>query len=362
MYRYLPISTLGILLILSLGASESFGLFHREEQYLVRHLPVRFQQEAQPVILLTLEKGPQGFSPLDVAMALRGLGKFHPRCILLNGTIQAEQGAVPLLPGIVSKMQAIPGLKLILPQVPAPEAEFQSLALVRYSLSSTPVAWPRLEGIASPGSGAAYLPPATWFSADASLPLLATAAHGVPVGSLWWWALPESLLQSPPLLLFNTHLFLNHRTQLQLTPDGSLPPVTLGEFIQMPLDDFLLQIETKEQGSISPTFDSLWDKSTILIGAGTDVTNAAALASLLQEVSWHHWPVWGECTLPLFCLVLFLVSRWQTLFPNYFGSLLLGIMLAITAALLFPHGILFPFLTVMVTALLLLLPRSNKGA
>jgi hypothetical protein len=349
---------LGILLIFILAVSESFGLFHCEEQYLVRHLPLRFQKEAQQVILLTMEKGPQGFSPLDVAMALRGLGKFHPRCILLNGTIQAEPSAPPLLPGIVSKMQAIPGLRLILPQVPAPEAEFQSLALVRYSLSSAPIAWPRLEGIGSPGSGSAYLPPATPFSEDASLPLLATAAHGVPVGSLWWWALPESLHQTPPLLLFGRHLFLNQRTQLQLTRDGSLPPASLGEFIQMPLDDFLLQIEKKEQGSISPNFDSLWDKSTILIGTETDVTSAAALASLLQEVSWHHWPVWGECTLTLFCLVLFLVSRWQKLFPNYFGSLFIGITLTMTAALLFPHGILFPFLTVMATALLLLLPRS----
>jgi hypothetical protein len=348
---------LGILLILILAASESIGLFHRGEQYLARHLPSRFQPEAQQVILLTLEKGPQGFSPLDVAMALRGLGKFHPRCILLNGTIQAEQSAVPLLPGIVSKVQAIPGLKLIIPQVPSPEAEFQSLSLIRYSLSSTPIAWPRLEGNAIPGKGAAYLPPA---SLDAALPLLATVVHGVPVASLWWWALPDSLHASPPLLLFGTHLFLNQRTQLQLTSAGALPPAILGEFIQMPLEDFLLQIEKKEQGSISPTFDSLWDKSTILIGTGADVASATALASLLQEVSWHHLPMWGECTLTLFCLVLFLVSRWQTLFPNYIGSLFLGIALAITALLLLPHGLLFPMLPVVATALLLLLPQSNK--
>lgn len=346
--------SLGMLLILLLAACQGLGLCQQWEQFLLHHLSSRFLPEPPQVILITLDKHPKGFQAMDVAMALRGLGKFSPRCIVIDGLIEAEEGPVPFLPDIFSQLAARQDLKLIVPQLPSPAAHFQSVSLIRYSLHAESLSWPKVEGEAVPSTGDAFLPDLS--NLDSSLPLFATASHGVPVGSLWWWTLPEALHKSPPVLLWNKLLLFSTHTQILLTPSGAALPALPGEFIEMPLDDFLLQMEKREQGTLSPTFDSLWNRSTVILGTSLDFAKATALASLLQELSWRHLALWKQGLMTLFWMIVLVCFRKQTLLPPKFLSLTIFILVGMATLLLLPHGIIFPFLPALWTAFLLLLP------
>jgi hypothetical protein len=335
-----------------LGAvGQAVGFFQQWEQAFAHHLPARFLPAPPRVVMITLENSSRGFQAMDVAMALRGLGKFHPRCIVINGVIEGEQSSVPFLPDIISQLRKMPGLELIIPEIPSSSAQFKSLPLVRYSPDSRVPDWPKVEGLATPGSGAAYLPGSG--GNELELPLFATTDQGVPIGSLWWWSLPASACKSPPLLLFGHELLFSTHARIVLTALGSTTSLLPGVFLEMPLDDFLLKLERKEQGSISPTFDTLWDSNTIVIGSHDDASKVACLATLLWNSSLRYLPIPIQLVLGFGWIVMFILARRTSWVPRLILSLCVLLSLIGSTLVLSRYGIILPFIPGVGTALLL---------
>jgi hypothetical protein len=354
---------LGIVLILLFAVLQGLGFFQPLEKILRQYLPLRILPESPRVILVSLESGDQGYRAIDSAMALRALRLLTPRCVIIDGVIEPELGNIPLLPNIISRLRSS-GTSLILPQFSAPSSRFQAVSLIRYSLYPERLSgWPQFEGKSLPGTGDAFLlnplqaPPEEALLPP--LPLLATTAEGSTIGSLWWWALPSEI-RAIPLLLFGKILFLGNHTPLYLPPSGEVQ-LSAGAVIEMPLDNFLLHIEHKEQGTISPSFDSLWKNATVVLGTHAALAQAAVFASLLQETSYTHYSLRIQFLMTLAWMVIFLLAQKARALPNmprwlFFLSiaLLTAILLGI-ALLLLHQGVLFPFFPALLAILLSLI-------
>ncbi len=351
----------GSLVILLLAVCQAVGCFQQWESTLLRHLPSHFLPSHPQIVLITLEKSSQGFPSMDIAMVLRGLGKLHPRCVIVDGTIEPEQSPVPILPDVISQIREIPGLNLIIPEFPSSTAEFRSVSLIRYSLKEQPLDWPELKGQAEPGVGSAYLPEVS--SEDTMLPLLATTAQRVPIGSLWWWSLPDTERSIPPLLLFRKILLLGNHVPLRLSPSGEVvitsPDTGKTSLKIISLDDFLFQMEQKEQGSIRPSFDNLWTHSTVIIGSLSDLSKASLLSDVQELLSTRRLSLGIQLLMALGWVLLFLFwvkvrfrlhRYWRWILP-----LLILFMLMAVTPLFLSYGLLIPFLPGVALSLLLLI-------
>ncbi len=359
MRRPFPIPILlAVLLIFLTALLQGLGFCQQLEKGFAHFIPVHLRPEPPRVILLSLENGVRGFSTLEVAMALRGLSQFHPECVLVNGEIEPEQGSVPLLPSILARLTNTAGITLILPQPPSPEAHFRAVPLVRYSLRSSKKTWPVLPGRCTPGTGAAYLPEKQ--EGDENLPLLAVTSDGTTIGSLWWWGLPPQARIHPPLLLCETILLLANHSLLRMTPSGEVAQsADGGTFREIPLDDFLLKIEQKERGVISPAFDTLWKNATVVLGTHTDTDTISDFASVLREVSSKRLSLPVQILMALGWMVLFLLIKNGRSgfdhFPRWLLPLIITLIVILTTLFLMHQGIIIPFLAGIVTALLLFL-------
>ena len=353
------LSFLAIPLIFLAALLQGLGFSQQLEKGLLHLLPMHLRPEAPRIILLSLEKGAAGDSPLDVAMVLRGLTQFHPECVIVNGKIEPEQGTVPLLPSILARLTNHMGITLILPESPSPETLFRSVPLVRYSLSEKQSDWPILSGRSGPGTGAAYLPKDQPIG-NHNLPLLAKSSDGATIGSLWWWCLPWETRTHPPFLLCDTILLLANHAPLHLTSSGEVSQSGNGEtFREIPLDDFLLKIEQKERGVISPTFDSLWKNATVVLGTHDDSVTISMLAALLQAIFFRRLPLWSQTMMIRGWMFLFFLIKNRRggidQLPRWLLPLLITLIVIFTTLFLMHQGIIIPFLPGIVTALLLLL-------
>ena len=353
------VNLIGVSLIFAAALIQALGFLNPLDLRLLNSLqelgPSRFLPEPPRVILISLQKTTHGYPAMDLAMVLRGLKNLHPRCIVVNGQIEPEQGPVPFLPPIRSRI-AETGITLVLPQLPSPTSRFQSIPLIRYSLTSVSYDWPIIDGKAIPGTGDAFFPSTTNSpGSDSRLALFANTCEGVPVGSLWWWTLPQEVRQTPSLLLFGKVLLLSNHTPLQLTSAGEAN-ASYGSILEIPLDDFLLQCEQKEQGTISPTFDTLWDKSTVVIGSHDDASKAASLSVLLQSAVWQHLSLVMQGVLAIGWFVLLILSRKLSISPWIISTLILVFITSLTLLLLH-QGIINPYLSGIVAALLVSLNK-----
>ncbi len=368
---------LGILLIFVVAVLQGLGFCQPLEKSLRQHLPPRFLPESPRVILLSLESGDQGYRAIDIAMVLRGLGLLHPRCVIVDGAIELEQGTVPFLPNILSRMQGS-GIFLILPQCSAPASQFEAISLIHYEFraemlsSFSPLStWPKFEGKALPGTGNAFLPMPHVSQVSRSettlpslLPLLAKTTEGSTIGSLWWSAIP-SKIRATPLLLFGKILLLDNHTPLHLTPSGE-GKLSDGRVIDMPLDDFLLHIEQKEQGSISPSFDSLWKNATVVLGTPAALPQATALATLLEETTYAYLSLWAQTLIMLSCITIFFLAQKLRGVPSiprwliFLTLVLITLLLSSVTFLYLQQGIMIPFLPGIITALLVLIFRLSE--
>ena len=366
MIRPLSILTfLALPLIVLTALLQGLGFFQQLEIKVTEFLPSHVLPKSPKVMELILEVGPEGFSTMDLAMSLRALSQCRPRCVIVNGMIEPEKGSVPLLPGIIARMSNNANITLVIPQSPAPEALFRAVPLIHYSypLLDVNFRWPLLSGKSVPGSGVAYLPD-TQDSKD-KLPLLAKTSDGSTVGSLWWWGLPQAVKKSPPFLLGNSLLFLANHALLQLTPTGGVPLADKGgAFLQLPLDDFLLKMEQKERGSISPAFDAIWKDSTVVIGSIADTPKVSAFSTLLEESSFKRLPLWSQAVMALGWMVLFLLITSSPsglrYLPRWLLPLIITVIVIFTTLLLMHQGIIIPSLPGIATALLLLFCNSDK--
>jgi hypothetical protein len=355
---------IGVTLIFIVTVLQALGFCNPLEQGLIHALRRIFPAllpQAHRTVLLSFESSPGGFPSMDVAMALRGLGELHPRSLLIDGTLAPENGPVPFLPSLFTRLKEA-DVTLLVPQ-PAPSASastrFRAVPLARYSLGPPHPGWPILPGKAVPGIGNAFLPESR--NAPNSLPLFSSTSDGSTIGSLWWWALPAAERQTP-FLLFGKLLLLGNHAPLRLTPTGETLPSASSppeSFMEIPLDDFLLRMEQRDQGILSPSFDGLWNNATVVLGTHDNLPEAAAMAALLDETSWRHLALGTQILLACgWSVLFFLVPKFifgHRNIPGWLLPLLIVIVLSATTLVMLHLGTIIPFLPGLLTTLLLVI-------
>jgi hypothetical protein len=361
----------GILLIIAAAILQAAGsgIYWTWEHKLMGTLPASWQPPMPKVLLLSMGSGKEGFAPLDVAIALRGLGKLHPARVLIHGRIApaTPSDAIPLMQGVLSRLRE-EGMEIIIPQSPSLESRWKFLPLCCYEPPrdlTPPTAWLSALGKAVPSSKESFLPSDA--GSTSALPLFAMTDQGEIIGSLWWMALtsPSSApMTSPfpegPIWLLGKRLliFPNHAAIL-LNRDGALTgesPQAGIDIKVIPLADFLLKLEQKERGSLSPDFDALWENATVVIGVPEDLPRVSLLASIQARIAFHYLPILLQVGLCAVWIILFAFSSRFTKRVLLITALSLLILSVIPTIFAFSHGWILPYISPLLTSLLLLLP------
>ena len=346
----------GVILLAAAGLLQSAGLCWPVEKglkELLAHVAGRFLPERPATVLLTLEPGDQGLRPLEVAMALRGLSRFHPARVVVNGPVEAETTEVPLLAGLLAKLRDSE-FPVIVPVVPTPTSHIASVPLDRLDPLGAWVprmAWPMFDGFSSEESSASPYQPAPGNN-DGYLPLLGLTAKGEPIASPWWRLLNREG-SSPSLLVLGRMLILPDRHPLWITEGAVLRPQVPGAVRTVALDDFLLRIEQLERGTINPGFDALWNHATVIIGTQRDLPKAASVSSLLERFSLRvqSFPL-QALSLLVWIAAFLLITQLPSRTRNAAAGILLIVVLGSTLFCLHA-GWSFPFLPGILAALML---------
>lgn len=316
---------------------------------------------SKPVVLLALERKNGAFDPMEVAMVLRGLGKFLPERIILNGSVRGDADASPMLAGMLERMRS-QGIVIAGGGTVGKEPLYRSLSLCRYQ-PPAPLRPPSSLNIVEGKPDAAGTDCAAVTINGGTLPLLAVTGNGEPVGTAWWEALCPSPSSGPCWLIANRFLLMPDHAPLLLTPDGATASILPGADRVMKSDDFLLGIEEKERGALRPGFDTLWDRAVVLIGSTEDEQAASSVAGLKEYLSLRRLPPAVQFLLALLWIILLLVmAPLSRMVRSATGILLLPVIAGVTWAGVF-NGILLPFLPPLVMALLLFVPypRDTTG-
>ena len=317
------------------------------------------------VVFLSMETEKQAFAPLDLAVALRGLGKLHPARVLIDGTIAPAPAnePIPLLQGVLSRLREA-GMEITIPQSPSPESLWHFLPLCCYeppAVLRPQAEWATVNGKTTP-SGKEYFLPKDEGSVS-TLPLFATTDDGSIIGSLWWKALTSSATSPSsvgPIWLLGKRLliFPNHAAIL-LNEYGAVAgdtPLAAINTKTIPLTDFLLKFEQKERGTLSPGFDEIWENATIVIGTPSDLPRVSLLASVQERLALRGLPILLQAALcGLWIILLVMGSRLQQI--ARISSAVILMLLSASLTLLALHaGWLLPWLTPLLASLLLLIP------
>jgi hypothetical protein len=354
---------LAIALLFALSFLQGIGAFWGLERSLIHRLPKQWHPEQRKIILLQFEKNDSGLKPMDVALALRGLEKLHPARLVISGGIAGDQEAMPMLFNLIAKAEKAK-IRIISPEVPSSEAIYRPVPLGRYD----PPVWLglRQKWQTLPGSlfnkGEGCFLPSQASVPDGSLQLFAETKYGEVIPSLWWMALDDPL-RIPPAnslwLLGGRILLLPNRSILFLNErGGALPAPKEGGRI-VAFDDFLLQMEQKERGTLSPVFDALWNDSIVILGTMSDLENVAVFSSLEEKTFWDHFPVvWQLAIVMLFTTLFLTLLRRASVFRIVTGLVIL--LLALGGLIVsIRHGIIPPYISPLYVSLLLLISAGR---
>lgn len=279
---------LASVVILVAAGVQASGLLLPQEIRLLRLLGIAFPPPS-PTILLTLATGENGHpDPMEAALALRGLSMLHPALILHATGIAPATESNQLLEGLKEQVRerGIPLIEAKVAKDPAETVTYRPVPLCRYRTPGQTEGKDRLpvvSGSAPPEGTARYFPGEA--TRPGFLPLLFRTTTREIAGSLWWDALLQGSPNAPVWLVADRFLILPNHTVLLFTEGGTAATETTEGFHPVPLDDFLLRIEEKERGSLSPGFDALWDGAVVVIGPSSlepavrSLTGLRALAS-----------------------------------------------------------------------------------
>ena len=338
------------------------GLLWTWERKVIRSLPAAWQPTLPKMLLLSMGARKEGFPPLDLAIALRGLWKLHPARVLIHGTIAPANEPIPLLQGVLSRLGE-EGMEIIIPQTPSPGRLWQFLPLCCYEPPAALKAkaeWPLAQGHAAP-SGKESLLPNDDREAN-TLPLFATTEQGEIIGSLWWKAVASFKPPSPPstadtiwLLGRRILIFPNHAV-IPLNEHGAIAggkSLASMECKMVPLADFLLKMEQKERGTLSPDFDALWENSMVIIGTPSDLTRVSLLAAVQSRLALRYLPILSQAALALLWITLLVLGYRHRKKARITVAIIL-IFLSVSLSLLALHaGWLLPWLPPLLTSLFL---------
>ena len=365
------------------------GLTWPLEEHLLQILPtawitkVHQGEKLDPKIAL-LEMTPvEGdFPTLDVAMALRGLGKLHPARILIAGKVSSDKESEQLLLGVLATLRA-EGINVIESQAPSEAARYHSIPLCRYdppNFFHLGTHWVTLPGSISNKEQGCFLPSDLNLSGtpqymSESLQLFAKTAQDEVVGSIWWDVIIEEVegteigagIDSPsvkkklPLWLLGGRLLLiPKRSPLFLNADGSLRTKASSLVNSSTLEDFLLHAEQKERGEPTSSYESAWNDALVILGKKSDQPFLSTLQKLRSQLAWKHlgWPT--QLLLCIACIALLITGQYCKRVSSLIIALVLMLVTLAVIAITLSHGILFPWLTPVTTLLLMIFGLLQK--
>jgi len=357
-----PLATLsfvfGLVLIVTGAFLDWSGYCWKAERQILRLGSPTLVPHGSGTVLLTLPSERRGFHAMDVSLALRGLEILHPRCIVINGSVEpSENEGLMILPDLIAQLEGdhLHPVQVIIPVTPSSGAVFRPVPIpIRLEFPSKN-GWPLLEGKADIFGGA-FLP-SEKESTQGGLQFFGTVSGGHVVGSTWWWTLPEAQVHPLRMTLWFSHfLSLPNHAVLPINHEGSLSSVPLGEVKIVSLDDFLLGVELRERGTIRPDFDALWKGSTVVIGEEKDLTKAEQLQGALEETLLRRLPLSMQSLLMIGCsaLMMFLVHLDRP--ARIIHGLIILLFASVVDFFLISHGLMLPLLPFLSLFLSLLLP------
>lgn len=352
------ISYVGALLLLTSAIIQAIGLDALSlplADGMSHLLPPGLMPPSPKVILLTMDRDAEGFDPLDVAMALRGLGKLHPSRVIINGNVRRKPDSLTILEGVRGRLIQ-DGITLIEGTPSSPDALWRPVPLCTYT---PPSSWPsvsslpRIQGRSAAEGKSCFLP-STEEKAPSLLPLIAATDSGEIAGSVWWESMMPIRATGPLWLLAGKLLLFPNHAPL-LISSGGANILSTSTTMVVAMDLFLLRIEEKERGTFSPDFESLWDHATVVVGTSDDIHLTGSLHSILRSISFHRLPLLSQAAMALLLIVLLFVMR--RLPPqNQLGMALALVTLTIGAGgVALHHALLLPILPPLILAYSLLL-------
>jgi hypothetical protein len=297
--RIIPI--MAVLAVLLAGLVEASGLLRPRESLLPGLIGIPSPARARTVFL-SLPDGRDGADPMEVALLLRGLSMLHPSVILLAPEHPASGDAARFVEGVKGQL-AEKGIRLVEAVRPSPESLWRPVPLSRYlppGISDRKESLPVIPGTAPAEGTLRYIqePPPK----PGNLSLLSVTATGELAGSLWWEGLMQGQPNAPAWLLADHLLLLPNHAPLP-SAGGSLSTPRVPALLRtVTSDDFLLRMEERERGGISPDFDSLWEDAVVVVGPSSMQRGAADLASLRGTT------ILGAFTLAAQAIIMVLLS------------------------------------------------------
>ncbi len=346
----------GVLLILLCAVLQGLGFCRVLERGLLRQLPSSLTPKAPRVAMLELEKDNGGeFAEMDAALALRGLEQLHPRSVTILGTVKREEGSMDFLPAMLTRFRETKGhFPVMIPVPPSSDARYAPLPWLDVN---PPPSWTTLAGKSDNGSDGSFLTDA---DQGTGIPLFGKTETG-SAGSLWWRTLLETLpAVSQARLLFDQILLSGNQAPLRLTASGRFDAAG-APCPRAPLDEFLLRMEQREQGSNSPGFDGIWADAVVVIGTADDLPKAMVFQSLLEQASLSRLAPALQALVALLCILPLIALKGGSFMLRMTAALLIVITAGTITFLLIRHGLLFPWIPAAVSALLLLLIPSPRG-
>jgi len=321
-----------------------------------RFLPGGFLPATPKIILLSMQRESGGFVPLDVAMALRGLGKLNPSRVVILGKVNKDPDSLTLLEGIHGHLRDH-GTRITEESLPSGQSLWRPVPLSRYTPPAAFILESPLLGIDGKvvPEGMESFPQGY---GEFTFPLFRITAAGDVAGSVCWEMLLPSKINGPfwllggRLLLFPNHapLLLSEGTVRIIPPES---PVVV-----MPLDLFLLRIEEKERGMIRPDFETLWEGATAVLGESGTEFQMTRISSMRENMAIRRLPLIAQAMIATLLIIALLASGRYSRATRLYSALAL-LVISIGAGIVCLHqGLLLPILPVIVTAMCLCLMKS----
>jgi hypothetical protein len=298
-----------------------------------------------------------GFVPLDVAMALRGLGKLNPSRVVILGKVNKDPDSLTLLEGIHGHLR-VNGIRIIEESLPSGESLWRPVPLCRYTPPAPHILESPLLGIDGKvvPEGMQSFPQGY---GELTFPLFRITEAGDVAGSVWWEMLLPSKITGPFWLLGGRLLVFPNHAPLLLS-DGALriiPPES--PVAVMPLDLFLLRIEEKERGMIRPDFETLWEGASVVLGESGTEFSISRISSMRENMAIGRLPLIAQAMIAAILIIALLCSGRSSRATRLYSALALLVISIGAEIVCLHHGLLLPILPATLTVMCLCAMKSR---
>lgn len=280
------------LLILLAAAVQIIGMPFSLECRIVSGMGIPSPACAETILLSLPPSSSDPCDPMDLALALRGLSMLGPSLILLPETTNPTPEQAGLLNSVKARLREL-GIPLFETAKDISSTAYRPVPICRYSPS-----WctqePKIHEPAgsAPADGTMRFPTAR-HEEEGKLTLLARNRTGELLGTVWWDGLMKGQPSAPVWMLADRFLILPNHDVMAI--DGGCVTVHQGKSPRtVPFEDFLLRMEERERGTLSPRFDELWHGAVVVVSSGEDLPSVTKLASLRETFCRGSLSVTGQ--------------------------------------------------------------------